>query len=129
ARGRTCQRSEDSAKMPTVSNAHYPGYARATPTRPAHPAWRTAWLALAAGALLAGCGGNQVRSPTPSQAPAQQRSWPVVTPANPAAANAVTIRAIGLVGTPYRYGGNPPEGGFGCRSEERRVGHACRASD
>ena len=30
------------------------------------------------------------------------------------AANGVLIRAIGLVGTPYRYGGNSPEGGFDC---------------
>jgi cell wall-associated NlpC family hydrolase len=26
----------------------------------------------------------------------------------------VLIRAIGLVGTPYRYGGNTPDGGFDC---------------
>ncbi len=30
------------------------------------------------------------------------------------AANDVLFRAIGLVGTPYRYGGNTPEGGFDC---------------
>lgn len=29
-------------------------------------------------------------------------------------ANAVLMRAIGLVGTPYRYGGNTPQGGFDC---------------
>jgi len=29
-------------------------------------------------------------------------------------ANEVLIRAIGLVGTPYRYGGNTPAGGFDC---------------
>ncbi len=34
--------------------------------------------------------------------------------ADPALANAVLFRAIGLVGTPYRYGGNTPEGGFDC---------------
>ena len=30
------------------------------------------------------------------------------------AANDVLFRAIGLVGTPYRYGGNTPETGFDC---------------
>ena len=43
-----------------------------------------------------------------------QRDWPVVHPDDPAAANAVLMRAISLVGTPYRYGGNTPEGGFDC---------------
>lgn len=28
--------------------------------------------------------------------------------------NDVLMRAIGLVGTPYRYGGNSPRGGFDC---------------
>jgi cell wall-associated NlpC family hydrolase len=42
------------------------------------------------------------------------RAWPVLAPANPAKANAVLIRALSLVGTPYRYGGNTPEGGFDC---------------
>ena len=31
-----------------------------------------------------------------------------------AAANDVLFQAIGLVGTPYRYGGNTPETGFDC---------------
>lgn len=30
------------------------------------------------------------------------------------AANAVLFRAMSLVGTPYRYGGNTPQGGFDC---------------
>ena len=42
------------------------------------------------------------------------RSWPVVAPADPVRANAVLMRAISLVGTPYRYGGNTPDGGFDC---------------
>ena len=29
-------------------------------------------------------------------------------------ANGVLMRALGLVGTPYRYGGASPEGGFDC---------------
>jgi cell wall-associated NlpC family hydrolase len=65
-------------------------------------------------ALLAGCGRGDVR-PTPRvSAPAQAREWPMVAPQDPAAANAVLMRAISLVGTPYRYGGNTPEGGFDC---------------
>jgi len=31
-----------------------------------------------------------------------------------AASNDVLMRAIGLVGTPYRFGGNTPSGGFDC---------------
>ena len=34
--------------------------------------------------------------------------------ADTAAANTVLMRALGLVGTPYRYGGNSPQGGFDC---------------
>lgn len=49
--------------------------------------------------LLAGCGGSRDRAGSA---------------ADVELANAVLFRAIGLVGTPYRYGGNTPEGGFDC---------------
>jgi cell wall-associated NlpC family hydrolase len=59
---------------------------------------------------LSACGGDKlVRQPLPAH-----REWPLVTPADPVRANAVLMRAIGLVGTPYRYGGNTPDSGFDC---------------
>ncbi|MBJ6980009.1 C40 family peptidase [Luteimonas sp. MC1895] len=64
--------------------------------------------------LAAGCGRDDVRPAPPRSEPVGQRDWPQVTPVNPASANSVLMRAISLVGTPYRYGGNTPEGGFDC---------------
>ncbi len=61
--------------------------------------------------LLSACGHAPVKSAGPAR-PAQ--TWPTVAPSNPAAANAVLMRALGLVGTPYRFGGNTPESGFDC---------------
>ena len=92
-----------------MDTAHYPGSPAAAPT------WRRPGAALALlAALLAGCGHDPVRHAQPQASAAGSHAWPKNEPADPAAANAVLMRAISLVGTPYRYGGNTPEGGFDC---------------
>ena len=68
-------------------------------------------LAVAALALLlTACSGTPPRPQRPKPSTPRTDARPV----DPAKANAVLMRAIGLVGTPYRYGGNTPEGGFDC---------------
>ena len=92
--------------------AHYPGSTAPAPVRGRLPSF----LLLGLVALLASCGGgDNVRSSRPATSnTSMPHAWPVVAPEDPARANAVLMRAIGLVGTPYRYGGNTPEGGFDC---------------
>lgn len=64
-------------------------------------------------AALAACGGGETVRDAPQRVDTRS-SWPIVAPADPAKANAVLMRAISLVGTPYRWGGNTPESGFDC---------------
>lgn len=89
---------------------HYPGLSLPAPLAP----WAAALFCTCVLAL-GGCGGSkpQARKSVPPP-PASQREWPVVQADDPVAATSVLMRAIGLVGTPYRYGGNTPESGFDC---------------
>ncbi len=88
---------------------HYPGKPGFAPAGHRRPAVAAA-AALTLSLLLAACGGgDKVRPAAPGG-----DAWPVVAPEDPAAANAVLMRALSLVGTPYRYGGSTPEGGFDC---------------
>lgn len=57
--------------------------------------------------LLAACSSQRPVEPlVVAPAPAMQQS--------PGTAEDVLFTALGLVGTPYRYGGNTPDGGFDC---------------
>lgn len=72
-----------------------------------------ALVPLAVSLLLAACG-SAPRAPASGDFDLGTFGQPPASSISDAQASDITINALGLVGTPYRYGGNTPESGFDC---------------
>lgn len=82
---------------------------------PAVPAAARLPLVCAAALLLAACAGSPSRHANLPRAPGK----PMIDPS--AGLEEISIQAMSLVGTPYRYGGNTPDSGFDCSGLVRYV--------